>query len=283
MSARMGQAFLLSRTRLAGQPGALQAPLGAWASRQIKSTHKEQHAMRRIRITGLAFAAVLAVGALSAMTMAGTAAAANPEILPVPSAEKPIEFLDDGGAGELLTLGKKTVKCEKNKSKGSATSPKLGKFEIHFEGCTSSGVKCTGLGEEKPGDILIKAASFHFWYGLLSKEKQPAFVILLEETVHFTCGGLVLVEVLNKGCVAGLVLETNKLVKSFKVDFLEEAGNAGDPDFLEVLNEEGKEISCKLLVRTNDAGEEDDGAILGTDTVDTFKQGGVAIEVLLMA
>jgi hypothetical protein len=241
--------------------------------------------MRQMKLIGMAVMALTAILALSAITMAGTAAAALPEILPTPTATNPIEFSDKGGAGELLTLGgAEPVKCEKNVSSGKATSLKLGTFTIKFEGCKAGIATCTGL-KDTSGNITVEKAAFHFWYGelVLNGQLEPAFVILLEETVHFTCGGLVLIEVLKGGCDAGWVLETNKLVKKFEVHFKEHEAHSGDPDIHEVENDEGKLIVCELPVLVNHAEKEDHGAILQLDTIEKFKQGGKEIEVLMMA
>jgi hypothetical protein len=228
--------------------------------------------MKRIKTIGLALAAVCALTALTAMALASTATAAKPEILPEPTVTEPILFTGKGGAGELTVLkaGVEPVKCKENTVKGDALSLKLGEVEIKFKGCTTVSnkltVNCTELASgAETGLITVKNADFHFWYGLLKEVKQPAFVVLVLENVHFICGGLVLVEVLKGSCVAGLLLKesVNLLVEEVKVQFLQSA--AGDPDMPEVLNEENKEIPCELKVDI--AGEATMGAINETGEV----------------
>lgn len=239
--------------------------------------------MQRVKILGLAFMAVLALSAV----VSASASAAKPEFLPEGTEANPITFSNKGGAGTLETKGGSKVSCTSTESSGSITSLKLGKFDVLFLGCTTAGKKCTGLNDKTAGSILV-LGTVHLWYGLLKTTKEDlhiALVFLLEH-VHFSCGFLAEnIDVL--GCVAALVKEANKLVKSLEVKF-ESALNAkkevekGINDITKVLNEKNEEIPCTLKTKV-EAGAEEQSSEITSEKAENFKQGGKAVEVLIMS
>lgn len=228
--------------------------------------------MRHARILGFALFAALALNVIVAV---GSASAALPEMLPGAG----VTFTNKASEALLVTLIGEEVLCKKVTSKGEITSPKLGKVTFVFEGCTEhkGGTTCTGLSDKTAGNITVEG-EFHFWYGFLGAEKIPALVVLPKHT-HFSCaGGLVLVLVL--GCVAGWVLETNKLVKVFDVHF--QQSTPGDPHIPTVLNENNEQIKCELLTSFNEGAEESSAEVV-LGEVEGFKKGVENITVLMDA
>ncbi len=251
--------------------------------------------MKRTRILGLALMSLMAMLALSA-SISASASASLPELLPEATEANPITFTNKSTAGTKTNLetksGEKTT-CEKATSTGSATSLKLGRFDILFEKCTAKkfGVTatCTGLNDKTAGSILV-LGTFHVWYGLLKTTKEDlhtALVFLIEE-VHFTCAALGLEElILVRGCAAGLLLPLNELVKVLDTEF-ERALNAkkeaekGVNDITLVLNEKNEEISCKLETSLGGKAFEQSSQE-GMGEIEKFEQGKKAITVLIMA
>jgi hypothetical protein len=99
--------------------------------------------MRQVKLLGLA---LLALFALSAV--ASSVAAANPTILPTPTAGEPLKFTSKTKAGSVMLLestsGKKLT-CEKGIAEGEFTSADHGKATAIAEGCKEEATKakCT--------------------------------------------------------------------------------------------------------------------------------------------
>jgi hypothetical protein len=234
--------------------------------------------MRHLKLLGLGLMAILMICLSS---FAATAAAeGKPNMLPIGTAALPVSFTISSGKGHFETLGGKKVECEKDTGKGEATSEKLGTVTVTFEKCKEPEFKteCTGLktGEAK-GNITIEG-TFHTWYGFLEGKLVNAFVFLLNHT-HFSCvSGIALILVL--GCIAGEVLEANKLTKIVKIDF--KIKGIGDADINEVLNEAGAKIKCELTQGVNEPASEESSADETTEEATGFKRNGVAVEALMM-
>jgi len=250
--------------------------------------------MKTIKLLGVAFLAVLAIKAIALTTTASAVLLA--EFLPTPSTVKPVTFTIKGGPGELVPLGAAlgavtNIKCKEHTGSGELTTPKLGKGEIKYKGCEISilGAKCEDL--TKTGVITAKG-TFHIQSGLLEKVEGgkliPTLVpalVLLPEAVHFECGTL-LFQILQSSedpsCVAGELLEPNKLLSTVKVDFKEEKETKGDQDIVKVFNDEDKEYPCKLFFSTNEEKLQDAAIVSEKELEITgFKQGGVAITALI--
>ncbi len=210
------------------------------------------------------------------------------KVLPLPSTTSPLSLKGKGGKGVLLTVGKEgkegsEVKCEKTAGTGSFTSANLGEFTTTFEGCKAKvpiigTAPCTGEGDEKE-KILLKG-EVHYWLALLSGKLVAALVFLFKE-LHFTCEALGQKQlILVKGCAAALAEPVETLTKTTKDVFKEE--KSGVSDIREVLPQETtKEIKCITETNVN-AGGFIESAQTGTIENEEFKQGGKAVEVLLM-
>jgi hypothetical protein len=214
----------------------------------------------RTKILGLAFLAILAINAIALTATASAVEVLLTNFLPEPTKEKPVTFTNSSNKIELVPLGEvlegaKTVQCKKSKSTGELTTSKLGKGTITFEECKLGIVagenKCEDLTEKKPGIIVSKGA-FHIQTaeeGLKTPVKVPALVVL-PDALHFTCGivsFLILQSPEDPSCVAGRILEENKLLKELKVLFIEDPEAAGDPNILKVYDDNDKEYKCLLF------------------------------------
>jgi hypothetical protein len=110
--------------------------------------------MRQFRTLGVALMAVFAISVVAS----ATAAAENPEILPVPTAKVPLKFTAVGLDKEYIleTTKKLQLACRSFKAKGEFTSQDSGTVTIDFEGCEAKGSKCTTEGDVN-GTILVFA------------------------------------------------------------------------------------------------------------------------------
>ena len=110
--------------------------------------------MRHLKhITLMLMAAFLLAG-----ITATTALAEAPEILPIPTVEKPATFTLSGPAGKLL-IGKDEIKCTEFSGEGSFTTQDSGKIsKLDFKGCENeSKVKCS-TEPDAAGTILTENA-----------------------------------------------------------------------------------------------------------------------------
>ena len=237
--------------------------------------------MRHIKLLGTALLMVLSLSAI--MTAAASAVEEPTKILAEPTETEPLTFTSVSGEGRLLTLGKKEVKCKKDKGSGEFTLPNLGTYKVLFENCTGeSGSTCTGVSQET--GTIKQEGTVHYVLALLSGKLIAALVGLPKE-FHFTCealGGFVKILVVVLGCIAALAEPVEKLTKTTKDVFQFNAANSGDPDISEILMEEAtSEIPCVLLSSIN-GGKFESSGLEGTATNEGFKKGGKAVEVLLM-
>ena len=110
---------------------------------------KELYRVRYIKLITLTLmAAFLLAGISSTVAMAEDV---NPNLLPTPTAEKPLKFTLSGGEGELLANQAKTkdrITCKKNVGEGSFTSSDAGKVtKTTFSECENpEKVKCNSKG-----------------------------------------------------------------------------------------------------------------------------------------
>lgn len=144
--------------------------------------------MRRIKLLTLTLGAIFALSAIAATA----AFAENPEILPKPTAEKPLKFETTSGTGEFNSEAAK-IACKEDSSKGEFTSNTEGVVTIDFKGeCKAeiegSTIKCFSLGDAS-GTILLHAAidllTLHLSGGTLS---LGLGVLLPSTLLHLQCG-----------------------------------------------------------------------------------------------
>jgi hypothetical protein len=171
--------------------------------------------MQRFRLLGIALMAILAISAIAS----ATAAAENPEILPVPTAKNPLKFTSQGLDKEYIleTTIKLQIICKTVTNKGEFTSQDSGTATIDFEGCTAKTNKCKAEGDVD-GTILVfadinlvdlKKA------GLALKEALGVEILPLnaakENILLITCGA---VKTEVKGSVLGREDKIKDLVKT---------------------------------------------------------------------
>jgi hypothetical protein len=233
--------------------------------------------MTRFKTIGVALMAILALSAFAA-SIASAEGVEPTKILPTGK----ITFTSKSGPGTLLTIGKNEVKCEKDAGSGEVKTLNLGNFHTEFSECKAElgGFKpvCTGEGDTE-GKILL-LGTFHFWLATLGKALVAALVFLIAQ-IHFTCellGQKQLILVL--GCAAALAEPTEKLAKVTTDQFIET--KSGVSDIRTVLPElSTKSLGCITTTSVN-AKPFEESAQKGTAENETFKSGGVAVEVLLM-
>lgn len=179
--------------------------------------------MKRLKLLGTVLVAIFA---LSVLTVASATAAEKTKVLPEPTTSAPITGTASGGEAFLEQANGSTVKCKKGAGSGEATSANLGTFTYLFTECTSSlSTKCATVGD--PTGLIGISGTVHYWLALLSKSLVAALVFLLN-TITFVCKSSTTsftVEVLP-GCQAALASPTEKLVKTTEDIFKETGGHA---------------------------------------------------------
>lgn len=241
--------------------------------------------LRKLILLALTVVTVAALGEVA------TASAEVLRLLPEPSEKSPVSFTAETKEKKALTLSAegKTITCTNiSGSTGEFTSPKAGLIIIEFKGCTSSGASCKGLAEtETAGNIKFHGELALRRGRLVNAKKEtvlhPGVLVVKLLHVHFSClGGIVLGLVL--GCVAGLLTPTNALTKVLTNILQESELKNGDQDIIEVEKEteKGEFENCELKTAINEGKE---ALSLQVSTVEAtgFKQGGVAVEALLMS
>jgi len=233
--------------------------------------------MQRIKVSGLALATMLVLGAVAVAS-----ASAATEILATPTAAAPLTFTDASvGAVELETLGGTVTKCKEATSTGSFTSATLGTFSLTLIGCTGPlGTTCTGTSDA--AGVILDSGVVHYALALLveSKTKVDALVFL-QEQFHYTCKLSTIEQlILGRGCFAAhatpidtLVTETEDLFKLIK-------GQKGDPDISSWIMPGGEELTCGLETSVNGGAFEGSGLLLHEQNK-AFKKSGVAVTALL--
>ena len=174
--------------------------------------------MKRFKLLGLA---LLSVFALTAALSASAFALELPENLPASTTRTSTGVAN--GNTTFASVGQNPITCTAAPGEATETSskPPTGGFHIHFEGCTTEAggvtVKCTGLGDAL-GSILMLGT----WALVFDKKIAGTFegltsaILLKNELVHLTCGGLVLVELLPGET---LCLHIEATVKKAKHEF----------------------------------------------------------------
>jgi len=159
---------------------------------------------------------------------------------------------------------------------GSMNSLKSGSFTATFEEIKSvlTGTKCTGLSDETGGDVTVKG-TFHIRDYKSGTELKTASIFLLAP-VHFSCGETLVV---IAGCVAAALMPENTLTKTLTGTI---AKTGADNNIITVLNEENTANElCQLLAKEG-ANATKLAHLTVSPTINGFKQGGAAVEVLVM-
>jgi hypothetical protein len=244
-------------------------------------TNKEQPSMTHLKTTGTALTALIAILALSAFAASIASAEEGKEPTKILPTGK-ITFTSKSGKFVLLTTGGSETKCEKAAGTGEVKTLNLGNFHTEFSECKAElgGLKPTCTGEGDTSGKILLLGTFHFWLATLGKALVAALVFLLAQ-LHYTCellGQKQLIIVL--GCAAALAEPTEKLTKITKDVFIET--KSGVSDIRTVLPElSNKSLGCITTTSVN-GGAFEEYATTSTIENETFKSGGVAVEVLLM-
>jgi hypothetical protein len=213
--------------------------------------------MRRLRIVGLVFFAVLALGVITA-----EAASAASTVLPEFSAEV-AGHATSGTAS--LTLEATKITCPLAESLFGPLSKKLGTFKILFDQCVAGGESCHSLGQAL-GSLTIEVTGE---YHLVSRASDRTFYmlwLLLSATdgtaaVHIECEALSVGLVLVWGNVLGHIVpvpSTSEL--TFELIFQSEGGGKTIKQELQTYgNNNGTEITVQGLHGKLGTGTERNG------------------------
>jgi len=226
--------------------------------------------MQQLKLLGLFFAMISALGALAV----SSASAALPVFLPEPSTAKPVTFTGKSAVSILeLTAGRK-VKCEKSTSTGEMHKPSEGEFATEFKECESAASKCTGTNNVVLGAITVKGD-----FALVFDTLTPLGVAMawMPEVFGFKCSGSPKNEV--KGCALGLIMPINTKVKTTEHYTTLFEQSKGVNKELEYFNAAGTaKVECKLLANENGGVFAQAGLELREAWLQGFKQEGMAIE-----
>jgi hypothetical protein len=161
--------------------------------------------MKHLRLFGLMVIAVLALGATTA---ASAWAIEDPEILPNPTEKAPLHVTSEGKASFIHILetstSKRKIECTEVTNSLEFTSARLGKGEIDFHNCKSSGSKCLTLGDKEL--LILIPVDVHLVDVLLPEITKGLDLLSLGiwikplEEVHIECGVIL---ILVKGSVIG--------------------------------------------------------------------------------
>ncbi len=173
--------------------------------------------MKRLR-AGLAFAAVLAVGASGAVS----ASAALPEF----SGPFGKTFTSKSGPSRLRAVGGKRVLCAADTNVGEVSGPKTGVVTVTFTGCAMKKVPCNSPGASA-GEIV--SPTFAMKVGYINKSKKTVGIDLTEPGgatfLLFSCAPGTRVAVI--GSVIGRITPVNQLVTpsaTFTLSFIQIGG-----------------------------------------------------------
>jgi hypothetical protein len=206
--------------------------------------------MRRLKLLGLV---LVALGAMAA-GMAGSALGLElPENLP--SLTTRTAAAAANGATTFAGVGQNTITCGNATGNATETSskPPSGAFHMHFELCTTTDsgvtVKCTGLGDATETVLMLGTWALVFDRKIGGTfEGLTSAILLKNETTHYTCGGLVLVEVLPGET---LCLHIEPTVKKAKHEFRCEGTVTGMPiTAVKPADEWGKDVGGALTGAT---------------------------------
>jgi hypothetical protein len=245
--------------------------------------------MKRITLITTAIMAVLALSAFAAI-----ASAEETKILPEPTTAKPTTAIGASTEGKLEQVNGATVICKKDTGESVFTGANEGKGTVLFEGCTGPlTTVCTGVGDaagtiNQAGPVIYLLA-----LEMLTASTTtlvPAFAFKPAQ-FHFTCTKTGIEElVLVRSCVAARALgipalpTATTLLSVVTIQFLQ--FSTGETKILSILLPGAtSETKCLLessISASKTAEEFTLAALTGLASLSGWKQGGVAITVLLM-
>jgi len=230
--------------------------------------------MKRSKLLGLAFMAILAFASIGAAT---AAAETLPNVLPLGTEAAPVTFNSESGESVFGTKGLAEVnsKTSLGTSKSTGTEGNAGTFSQTFYTVKQPLLgTCTGTGAAS-GTVPVSGSYKDVDADLASK--LIVAVLFLLNTVNFSCGSTA---VTVAGCVAGELTPLKTLSKTLTVT-LATTGSPENNVITSYLNAKSESTSCLLLAKVG-AGSTELSAQKTTQTLSGFKQSGAAVEVLVM-
>jgi hypothetical protein len=228
--------------------------------------------MHRIKLLG----GMLGILFVLALVGTATAAAAEISILPEATEANPISFKISSGKDTFAIAGGTfSIKCGTDEGTGTFTSRRHGRFDVLLLSCTTAGglVKCTGLNDTVSGSILF-TGSF-----LLRRGPGGSGVRMRIEPneTHIECSTTL---ILFRGCIVATVTPTGIRTSVITVTLKQKEGKDEETTILNEA-ETGTE-ECALKAKEGE-GAEKSGGQEDTWSFSNFEQGGIAIEVEVMA
>lgn len=203
--------------------------------------------MKRFSMIGMAFLAVMAVGAFAA-----SSAFALPEI----SKQGKWTGKNDGtGEPTLETLAKSKITCKEATASGEDTSASLGTFTIHFKSnCASGGFTCRSLGDAV--GFILTGGTYHYVWDTLTT--LGVAILFLPNELHLECAsGLVLIIVKSQSANGGIVCLLLEPSSSKATHLFHCEQTSGDQSERTYWNDSGTEIkNAELLCSTNEGSFE---------------------------
>jgi hypothetical protein len=221
--------------------------------------------MRKLKLFGVAFAAVFVFGVITVASASATTA--------LPEWSPPSVGTATTGVGTLNLEGA-TVTCKKSTS-GFSAGASLGTFKVDFTECTEKGEACTGLGQ------TTELIEVHGEWHLVRLLKSPLhYEILLlfgpdnGSDIHFECVALGSLFLIWDG-ILGLIIQLTPHTAELHFS-TEGAGNTIKETNREYLNNAGENVTLELKGKINSgtertAGITEEKALLFSETATTIK------------
>jgi hypothetical protein len=212
---------------------------------------------------------------LSSITAATASAETLPNVLPLGTATEPITFTSSSSKAAFGSAGLTEIASATSlgESTSTGTEGNAGTFHETYFGFKNALLgTCTGTGDGS--GIILVLGSYELKDADLAGKLIVAILFLLNQ-VQFACGTT---QVTLGGCVAGNLTPLNALTTLLTVA-LNRAAN--DNEITSYLSTTGLPEFCLLLAKFG-AGATELAALNQTMDLSGFKQGGRAIEVLVM-
>jgi hypothetical protein len=180
-----------------------------------------------------------------------TSAYALPQFLPIAGSNKTFTTKTTGTSILENSAGTK-VECTAGKGSGGFETDTLGTFQITFENCSSSGVKCTTEGDST--GLILSEGSLHFVYSALGTgESLGVAILFLPKETDFTClGGLLNNKV--KGTVLCLISSPLSSNVTHRYNCAAGEKKAGEAACNSYFNDNGTAVNAQLLSNLNEGG-----------------------------
>lgn len=200
----------------------------------------------RTSVTLLAAIVALAIGAVTA------ASASAAELEQTPTSGK---FTVSAAGGTFQTKSGSEITCKTVSGSGEVTGAKTATSKVTFEGCTSSGVKCTA--GKTSGSIETEINGELVWLSKAGLSAGQKLTLAKELTV--TC---LFIKIKVKGSTLCPIEPVNEKTTTLKLTCKQKGGKQ---EFTEYENEEGKKIQAITL--TNISGTFEESGLASTESL----------------